>query len=195
MAKYLALIEILSGAPDNSLPPLSPGAPDQGLPGGGPGIWPRPPSGGRPDNSLPGGGRPPRPDNSLPGGGRPPSGGTKPVEPDEGEAGQLPSAGAEHPSQLPAAGFILVYHPIYGWIYIPAEGMPSRPGRPVDPGYGHPEGGRPDNSLPGGGEHPDNTLPPPQGGTKPVEPDEGKPDNTLPTTPPSASTKPQPKKS
>lgn len=43
-------------------------------------------------------------------------------------------------------------------------------GKLVDPGYGVPEGGRPDQGLPPSGGRPDNTLP---GGG-------GTPDNTLP---------------
>lgn len=77
------------GSPDNSLPGGGE-KPDQGLPGGG----------GRPSHPIAGGGRPGAgPDNTLPGGG--PSGGTKPVDPDEGSAGQLPSgpSGSTKPVQ------------------------------------------------------------------------------------------------
>jgi hypothetical protein len=59
----------------------------------------------------------------------------------------------------------------------------------VDPGYGRPEGGSPDQSLPGGGGSPDNTLPgggespdqglPPSGSTKPGS-DAPRPDQGLP---------------
>jgi hypothetical protein len=57
-------------------------------------------------------------------------------------------------------------------------------GGPVDPGYGMPGyiGGRPDNSLPGGGNI-NNDLPRPPGsiGTLPVFPfDPTRPDNSLP---------------
>ncbi len=62
---------------------------------------------------------------------------------------------------------------------------------PVDPGYGQGGGGRPDQGLPGGGEHPGNR--PPGSGSGGARPDNelpgqgGRPDNTLP---PGASTKP-----
>lgn len=45
----------------------------------------------------------------------------------------------------------------------PDQGLPGRE-RPVDPGYGQPEGGHPDQGLPGYG-HPDQGLPQP-----PVDP-------------------------
>jgi hypothetical protein len=53
----------------------------------------------------------------------------------------------------------------------PGNELPEGSGGPVDPGYGKPEGGRPDNTLPGGGARPDQGLPGGQG---------GRPDNTLP---------------
>ena len=37
--------------------------------------------------------------------------------------------------------------------------IPERPDRPVDPGWGHPEGGRPGQGLPGGPEAPGQGLP------------------------------------
>jgi hypothetical protein len=52
---------------------------------------------GRPDNSLPG--TPGQPDNTLPGSGA----GTKPVDPDEGNASQLPSFIGEKAKEIAAA--------------------------------------------------------------------------------------------
>lgn len=72
------------------------------------------------------------PDNSLPGG--------FPGRPDNSlPGGGYPSTGPI----LPPGGVTL---PVFPW-------------DPTDPGYGKPEGGRPDNSLPGSGGRPDNSLP------------------------------------
>lgn len=54
----------------------------------------------------------------------------------------------------------------------PDNSLP-RPGRPVDPGYGMPEGGRPDQGLPPSAGRPDNSLP---GYGRPVDPGYGRPD-------------------
>src|ERR1700722_14951189 len=56
--------------------------------------------------------------------------------------------------------------------------------RPVDPGYGRPEGGRPDQGLPGRPDRPDWERPPhvDQGlpGGRPVRPDQGLPSEPTP---------------
>jgi hypothetical protein len=87
----------------------------------------------------------------------------RPVDPDYGiEEG--------HPDQgLP--GIDGPVDPDYG-IGIERPGhLPAYGGRPVDPGYGIPLPPVIDNGLPGGGERPDQGLPP----TYPVRPDQGLP--------------------
>jgi len=114
--------------------------------------------GGQPDNTLPGG--LPGIDNSLPGGG---GGWGGPVDPGFGVG-------------LPVR---------------PDQGLPVAPGRPAHPWI--PPGGRPDQPIflppgiwpvppgtPGGGLSPSHPIWLPEGGTKPVEPDEGTPDQGLP---------------
>lgn len=149
-----------SGFVDNTLPD-NPWV-DNTLPGGG----------NFPDNSLPG--APPRPSHPIyiPGLGVmlpiyiQPGVPTHPIE-------IVPPPGVEPkpPIYIPGVGIMQpIYLPDYPSLPIYIGGLP-----PLNPCGGH----RPDNSLPVGG----------QGGTKPVNPDEGHPDNTLPGTP---STKPNP---
>src|ERR1700734_1086827 len=125
-------------------------SPDQGLP--------RPPRPGRPghrpDQGLPGGGEYPDqglpggeyPDQGLPGEGGSPDHGFNPDYPDQG----LPGGGGRPPR--------------------PGH-LPSRPGRPIDPGFGWGGGERPGHRPPRperptdpgygvGEEHPDQGLPP-----------------------------------
>jgi hypothetical protein len=59
-----------------------------------------------------------------------------------------------------SGGFILVFHPSYGWVLVSASGSGS--------GSGGGSGGKPDNTLPG---------------------EQPKPDQGLPSTPPSAQPK------
>ena len=66
--------------------------------------------------------------------------------------GNVPGVGGGHPDNS------LPQPPTY-FPGRPDQGLPPVLGWPVDPGYGHPIGGRPDNSLPIGGGHPDNSLP------------------------------------
>lgn len=131
------------------------GAPDQGLP-----RPPRPgrPGGGHPEQPIyhpghPDHGLPAYPDQGLPGG-----------ETGEGEGEEYPDQG------LPGAG---------GRPPRPGH-LPSRPGRPVDPGFGWGGGERPGHPIaPGGrpGGRPDQGLPPelgpPIGPTHPWEPPSG----------------------
>jgi hypothetical protein len=166
--------------------------PNYGVGEGRPGHLPAPPGGGGRPGHLPappgGGGL--RPDNTLPGGG--------------GSAGQLPSGGGgnypSHPIEIPPGidnslppipdhtlppgevsppvgpgsaahtGYVPMYVPDddkWHWLSVPLphvdQGLP--PGQP----------GSPDNTLPGGGEHPSQGLPV----TPPVHPGQG-----LPVTPP-----------
>lgn len=180
MTKFLALVEVLSnvgggGYPDQGLPGGG-GSPDQGLPGaGGSPDQSLPWAPGRPDQGLPGGGWQGRPDQGLPGGRPPhigipifpeyPSGGTKPVEPDEGSPEHQPSQGGAAGAVKPTGLVVIVYHPSYGWIAVAAG----------KPGGG--SGGSIDNELPGSQPGVDNELP-------------GSPDS--PTTKPTP--KPQPKR-
>ncbi len=162
--------------------------PDQGLPGGRPPhIWGgggRPP---RPDQGLPGGGGRPahpwippggRPDQPIflppgiwpvppgtPGGGTPtnpiwlPEGGTKPVEPDEGQpdqglppTGETPDQGLPEGGTPPTAGqlpelpqldsFALLYSAKHGvWLLVTPKGMATN--APVRPDQGLPEEPKP----------------------------------------------------
>ena len=148
--------------------------------------WQMPP--GRPDQGLPYPGRPvdpgwgvgeAGPDQGLP---------VYPLEPEEppggeGEAGQLPShpPGTIWPPLPPGAGFhgkaVLGCYCYYNGkmnhhfvvVTLP-EVPPQRPGGPVDPGWGIPEGGgRPDQGLPGRPEYPSQRpLPSPPGRPPPV---------------------------
>jgi hypothetical protein len=140
------------------------GAPDHELPGGG-----RP--GGRPEHPIyhpghPDHGLPASPDQGLPGG----SGSIDPgYGVDEGaQPGQgLPGAGGRppRPGHLPSRPGRPI-DPGFGWGggEHPSQ-RPPRPGRPVDPGYGV------------GEEHPDQGLPPelgpPVGPVQPWEPPAG----------------------
>lgn len=136
--------------------PAFPGSPPSG--GGSPPVagWPQPPTAGQgpgfPTNPIApgGGGAPPTAGQPLPGG--------------------QPGIDNSLPVQIPPDGFILVYSPAYGWLFIPAGGPrpdQSLPG--LQPGGG---GGKPDQSLPGSQPGVDNTLP--SGGSG------GKPDQGLP---------------
>jgi hypothetical protein len=75
------------------------------------------------------------------------------------------------PPQLPP-GYALIWVPGHGWAGVPISGG---------------GGNRPDQGLPGQGQHPDNTLPggqpPPEGG-QPPQPGQ------LPTQPPQAGQQP-----
>lgn len=92
------------------------------------------------------GGDPALPGNALPG---------QPVYPSGG-----PIYGGGYPSHgLPGGGHVGNWvpgmeHPGGGPIYLPVF-----PFDPTDPGYGKPEGGRPDQELPGTGGRPSNELP------------------------------------
>ena len=124
---------------------------------------------------VPMGAAPGSPDNSLPGGPTYPSGG--PVPPSLGTPpGIWPGGTPEHPIVLPPAGppphvpsgkvLIMVYKGTIGWRWAVVD--------PADlPGI--------DNSLPGGGGRPDNSLPGSQPGVDNSLPGGGgRPDNTLP---------------
>jgi hypothetical protein len=137
--------------------PAFPGSPPSG--GGSPPIagWPQPPGfypPGFPTHPIaPGGGAPVYPDQGLPVGGSPGIDNSLPV-------------------QFPRDGFILVYSPSYGWIFIPAGG--PRPDQSL-PGRQPGSGGKPDQSLPGTQPGVDNSLP----GDQP-RPDQGLPPHAQP---------------
>ena len=143
------------------------------------------------DNSLPTG-MPGHPSQGLP---------VQPGHPDQG----LPGFG--HVSNRPPApqeGFILVYSPQYGWLYLtagrPDQGLPGGPpGHPGNrpPGSGLPPGvdnalpegppGHPGNRPPGSGLPPgvDNALPggPPHIANRPPGSGAPRPDQGLPPAP------------
>ena len=129
--------------PDHELPSGGNGNyPDQGLPMPPPGVWPPPvpshPIVPAPPNTPPGTIWPPatpaRPDQGLPGGGGHPDQGLPP------SSGGSPS----HPiSGVPGKFWIVAGIPGYGWRYVC-----------VDPSL------HPDQGLPGGGNRPDQGLPP-----------------------------------
>ena len=97
-------------------------------------------AGGHPDQGLPGGGY--YPDQGLPGG---PA--TDPPYPDQGLPGRPPYVGNRPPGsgRPPHVG----NRPPGSWDRpeYPSQG-PVRPGRPVDPGFGWGGGERPDQGLP-----------------------------------------------
>lgn len=168
--------------------------PDQGLPGLPPGInYPTFPShpiapgggGGSPSHPIAPGGQPPgfyppffptHPIAPGGGGGSPshpiaPGGGGN--YPDQGlPSGGSPGIDNSLPIGLPPDGFILVYSPAYGWLFIPAGG--PRPDQSL-PGRQPGSGGKPDQSLPGSQPGVDNTLPPDQ-----PRPDQGLPPHAQP---------------
>jgi hypothetical protein len=126
----------------------------------------------------------------------------RPVDPDYGvDEGVDPDYGIEegeglYPDQgLPGRppGFWGGERP--SWPGRPGQGLPW-PGRPVDPGWGVDEGGRPDQGLPGypgrpghGLPRPPHVWPRPPGGGLPVDPGwgvgawPGRPDHGLPIWP------------
>jgi hypothetical protein len=140
--------------------PIAPGGQPPGIwPQPPVGIWPRPPGGGggggAPDNSLPPGAVIPPPQVGIPVfPTNPIAPGGSPGAPDNTLPGGQP--GVSNPI---SGGFILVFHPSYGWVLVSASGSGSGGGS---------GGGKPDQGLPG---------------------EQPKPDQGLPSTPPSAQPK------
>jgi hypothetical protein len=152
---------IAPGGPPPGIWPGQPGhRPDQGLPQP-PGIWPNPPGGGnRPDQGLPPGTVIPPPQVGIPiFPGQLPSFGGEGGKPDQSLPGGQP--GVSNPI---AGGFILVYHPSYGYVLVKQGGSSG--------------GGSPDQSLPGSQPGPDQGLP-----SQPPKPDQGLPPGQPTPTP------------
>ncbi len=182
MTQFLALITVIGGQIDNSLPggqpgvnpplfPSNPIAPGGTTPPWGPGMTPRPPTAGQgpgfPTNPIAPGG----PGGSGGGGMVPPPVAGIPIFP-----GQLPGGrpGGEVDNTLPgglpgmsnpiSGGFVLMYHPQYGWVLVSGSGSASGGGS-GGPGVDNTlPGAQPgvDNELPGDQPKPDNTLPKPR---------------------------------